>query len=225
MSEQIRQESPLVRFNLSERAKKSQPGKAGVQVAERPFLGHINLRGNPDDEAFLKAVEGALGCGLPVEPNTVTEGNGLVVCWLCPDEWLVVTPGEREAEVAKALRSALGDMFAAVTEVSSGQIVLVLSGSHARDLLAKGCTLDLHPRVFGPGRCAQSVLGKVGILLRQVDESPSYEIVVRRSFADWLWLWLEQEVEEYGLAVVAPPKVEAKSVEAAVSGQRAKGKA
>lgn len=220
MSDQIRLESPLVRFNLTERANKSQPGKAGVQVAERAFLGHINLRGNSGDQSFVNAVEGALGFGLPVEPNTVAEGNGLVAYWLCPDEWLVVTPGDREAEVVKALRSALSDVFAAVTETSSGQTVIILSGPHARDLLAKGCTLDLHPRVFGTGRCAQSLLSKAGILIRQLDESPSYEIIVRRSFADYLMQWMELEAKEYGLAVVAPP--EAKPGEAAVSARKAK---
>jgi sarcosine oxidase subunit gamma len=204
MSDQIRLESPLVRFNLTERAKKSQPGKAGVKVAERPFLGHINLRGNPNDQAFVKAVEGALGFGLPLEPNTIAEGNGLVAYWLCPDEWLVVAPGEREADLAKGLRSALSDVFSAVTETSGAQTVIVLSGPHAWDLLAKGCTLDLHPRAFGPGRCAQSLLAKAGIIIRQLDESPSYEIIVRRSFADYLWQWMELETKEYGLSVVAP---------------------
>ena len=72
-----------------------------------------------------------------------------------------------------------------------------------RELLAKGCPLDLHPRAFDVGQCAQSHLAKAPILIRQLDREPSFEIVVRRSFADYFWLWLEDAAAEYGLAVDA----------------------
>jgi hypothetical protein len=54
------------------------------------------------------------------------------------------------------LRQALANCFAAVTEVSGGQTVILLRGDSVRDMLAKGCPLDLHARVFGIDRCAQS---------------------------------------------------------------------
>lgn len=93
----------------------------------------------------------------------------------------------------------------AATVVSGGQTVVRLAGSKVCDVLAKGCTLDFHPRVFKPGDCAQSTLGKAPITIRQIDEAPAYDIVVRRSFADYLWLWLQDGAKEYGLAVIAPP--------------------
>lgn len=190
MSESIRQESPLVRFGLPAQGAALSSAQAGVGATERPFMGHLNLRGNPDDPAFREAVQGVLGLELPLAPNTVTEHGERVAYWLGPDEWLLVTPGEREHDLAQALRAALADQFAAVTVVSGGQTVIVLEGERAREVLARGCTLDLHPRVFGPGRCAQSLLGKTPILIRQVNEKPRFELVVRRSFADYLWLWL-----------------------------------
>jgi sarcosine oxidase subunit gamma len=60
--------------------------------------------------------------------------------------------------------------------------------------------------MFGVDRCAQSHLAKAPILIRQVDESPSFEIVVRRSFADYLWVWLEDAASEYQLAIEAPTR-------------------
>ena len=187
MSESIHQESPLIRFDLAAQAATA---RTGISLTERAFLGHLNLRGNPDDPAFREAVQGVLGLELPLVPNTVTEDGELVAYWLGPDEWLLVTPGEREHDLAQALRAALADQFAAVTVVSGGQTVIVLEGERAREVLAHGCTLDLHPRVFGPGRCAQSLLGKAPILIRQVDDMPRFELVVRRSFADYVALWL-----------------------------------
>lgn len=201
MSEGIRRETPLVQFNAAELGVK-QPDGAGVQLLERPFLGHINLRGDSADETFLKAVEGVLGVGLPLEPNTVVENGELTAIWLGPNEWLLLMPPDQEAKMAQALQSALDDLFAAVTDVSGGQTVINIRGHHARDVLYKGCTIDLHPRVFGPGRCAQTHVAKALVLIRQLDDSPSFDLIVRRSFADYLALWLKDAAQEYGLAVI-----------------------
>jgi sarcosine oxidase subunit gamma len=196
MSEQhSRRESPLARFGLPARAQ-AQHASARVVCAERQFLGHINLRGNAKDPQFVAAVSGVVGTALPIVPNTVARGGDNVVCWLGPDEWLIITPTGREDAIARGLRAALDGIFAAVTEVSGGQTVLALRGDAVRDLVAKGCPLDLHPRSFGVDRCAQSHLAKAPILIRQVDEVPSFEIVVRRSFADYLWVWLEDAASE-----------------------------
>ena len=203
MSDEVRQESPLVEFLTADRTA-SRPVEASVELKERAFLGHLNLRGNPADHAFLDAVERVLGFGLLVEPNTVAESGELATLWLGPDEWLVLSPPGRETDLAGALHDALGDLFSAVTDVTGGQTVINISGCRARDVLAKGCTLDLHPRAFGPGRCAQTLVGKAMITVRQMDDSPSFDLIVRRSFADYLARWLEDAAREYGLAVIGP---------------------
>jgi len=199
----ILRESPLSRFELPRRAAGA-PGAAGVIARERAFLGHLNLRGDADDPRFAAAVGSALGVALPVAPNTVAEAPdaGLVVCWLGPDEWLVVCAGERGASIEGALRAALVGARSAVTDLSGGQTVIALRGAAVREVLAKGCPLDLHPRAFDAGRCAQSLLAKAPILIRQVDREPSFEVVVRRSFAGYLWTWLDDAAAEYGFAVM-----------------------
>ena len=201
MSDEVRQESPLVQFLTPERTDE-RPAEAGVELRERAFLGHLNLRGDPADQALLDAVQGVLGFGLPLEPNTVAEAGELATLWLGPDEWLVLTPPGREAGLAEALRDALSDLFAAVTDLTGGQTVINLRGANVRDVLAKGCTLDLHPRAFGPGRCAQTLVAKAMVTVRQLDESPSFDLIVRRSFADYLSHWLEDAAQQHGLAVI-----------------------
>lgn len=204
MSKSILKESPLVRFNLKA-GSASAAGKETIRVWENAFCTHINLRGDPADSRFLAAAEGVLGCGLPLQANTVSVVQETRVYWLGPNEWLIVTAGEQEAAIAQGLRSALDGLFHAVTEVGGGQTSIVLRGKNVHDLLAKGCPLDLHARAFGPGRCAQSHLAKAPILLRQIDDEPTFELVVRRSFSDYLWLWLQDAAAEFGLTVVAPP--------------------
>jgi sarcosine oxidase subunit gamma len=189
MHERVVSESPLVRFAAHTRA--TVIGDAAAIFSERPSLGHVNLRGDSRDDRFIVAVEATIGIGVPPAPNSFAEGAGNTVYWLGPNEWLIVTSRGREATIARELREALAGLFVAVTEVSGGQTVIVLRGRAVRDVLAKGCPLDLHPRAFGPGRCAQSHLAKAPILVRQVDAEPTFEIIVRRSFADYLWLWLD----------------------------------
>ena len=207
MSEKIRRESPLAQFNAIE-GRVSPSDGAGVELCEWPFLGHLNLRGDSSDEVFLKAVEGVVGVGLPLEPNMVAENRGLTALWLSPNEWLLLTPSGQETGIAEALRDALGDLFAAVTDVSGGQTVINIRGHHVRDVLNKGCTLDLHPRVFGSGQCAQSNIAKTVALIRPIasgDDLPSFDLIVRRSFAEYLGLWLKDAAQEYGVAVIAQP--------------------
>jgi sarcosine oxidase subunit gamma len=194
MSSEVRRKSPLLGFAAEANA------QSGVQISERPFHGHVNLRGNAGDDAFLKAVDGALGCSLPLIPNTVSHDAGLATLWLGPDEWLIITPTDGESAIVASMEGALGDMHSSITDQTGGQTIIRISGPSARDLLAKGCTLDLHPTVFGPGRCAQTLIAKAMATILYVDDAPTFDLVVRRSFAEYLYTWLQDAALEYGLA-------------------------
>ncbi|HJU23325.1 MAG TPA: sarcosine oxidase subunit gamma family protein [Casimicrobiaceae bacterium] len=148
------------------------------------------MRGDPRDRAFADAVARVLGAPLPTIPNTFAEGEGATLCWLSPDAWLVMMRRERLSGAIGALRQAFHATFATATDVSGGQTVLVLSGEHARDVLASGCPLDLRSHAVGTRWCAQSRIAKAPVLIRQADDLPTFEIVVRRSFADYLSTWL-----------------------------------
>lgn len=167
-------------------------------LAELTPPGQINLRGDVKDARFARAVGSVLGCLLPLNANTVQSATDVTVLWLGPDEWLVLTPPGDETALAAALRAALGDLHAAVTDVTGNRALFRLSGPDARLVLAKGCGLDLHPRAFTPGRCAQTILARAGVILRQVDEVPTYDILPRRSFGDYVWSWLCDAMAEYG---------------------------
>ncbi len=166
-----------------------------LKIEALPPLGHINLRGDPQDDKFLSAAADALGEQLPLAANTMLSG-GHRIYWLGPDEWLIVTALRDTAGLLDTLRGALAAQRAAITEVSGGQVVMRLAGARARDVLAKGCTIDFHPQVFQAGHCAQTALAKANVLIGLLDASPTYEIIVRRSFADYLERWLRHAARE-----------------------------
>jgi sarcosine oxidase subunit gamma len=74
--------------------------------------------------------------------------------------------------------------------------VLELTGTEARAVLAQSTSLDLRPRVFGPGRCAQTGLARVPVILQQIDAMPRFRIFVRTSFAPYVNEWLRSTIAE-----------------------------
>lgn len=168
-----------------------------IRLAELPFLAQVNLRLDPKGAA-ADAVGLALGVSLPVEPNTVVRSGELTVLWLGPDEWLVVGPPDTQRDVEQRIRAAAGDEHVAVTDVSAQRTTLLVSGARARDLLAHGCALDLHPRAFGSGRCAQTMLARAQVVLVARDEpGAGFWVLVRSSFAGYLTDWLLDAAAEY----------------------------
>ena len=83
-------------------------------------------------------------------------------------------------------------------DVRQQRTTLRLLGSRSRDVLAKGCALDLHPRAFVEGTTAQTMLGQAGVILLAVNGTgDDYRILVRSSFARYLADWLLDATGEY----------------------------
>ena len=200
MGERYRRRSALAHLGLEARASADAPD-AGVVIGECRIRGLLVLRGDAARSGFRNAVTAALGLEPVVEPLTVARKRDVSILWLGPDEWLVVTPDRRIERIEHALRDALDGLHAAVTDVSHSRTILALSGPAARAVLAKGCPLDFHPRVFGPGRCAQSRLAKCQVLIHQTSAEPAFEIYVHRSFAPYAWIWLEDAGREFGVRI------------------------
>ena len=115
--------------------------------------------------------------------------------WLGPEEWLVVGPPSSRATTLEALERAVGPEDGGAVDLSASRVLFELKGPRARDVLASCCALDLHPRVFGPGQCAQTLLAKAPVLLSQLDEAPTYRLFVRPSLASYVVSWLIDGIE------------------------------
>ncbi|ANS70399.1 sarcosine oxidase gamma subunit [Streptomyces lincolnensis] len=170
-----------------------------VRLAELPFLTQIDVRLDAKGAA-AEAVGLTLGLQLPLQPNTAVRAGELTALWLGPDEWLLVSPPGGRRDLENRIREAVAgdDEPVSVTDVSAQRTTLLVSGPRARDLLAHGCSLDLHPRAFGAGRCAQTTLGRAHVVLVARDEPRAgFWVLVRSSFAGYLTDWLLDAATEY----------------------------
>jgi sarcosine oxidase subunit gamma len=181
-------------------------GATGLVVRERFDLSLASViarRGEAD--ALLTLAKSAYGLDLPLVPRRVStllpDGRHMAFAWAGPAQWLAIRDGIGAFEVE--LVAALGTR-AMIAEQGDGRCVLRVSGPKARQVLAKGLPIDLDPRVFKPGDVALSVAAHVNVHLWQLDDAPTYEMSVMRSFAGSFWSWLEASAAEFGYEVADP---------------------
>lgn len=161
-----------------------------VRLTEEPPAGAMVLRLDAGDDGALQRAREALGVDLPLLPNTWHGSGDSAVLWQACDEWLVLTADGRQTEMAARLTQALAGWHSAVTDVSDLHAGFGIEGPAGRDLLRKGCAVDLHPRVFSTGQLALTALARVRVVLWQTGDAPAYRLRVERSHARYLWDWL-----------------------------------
>lgn len=185
---------------------------AAALLAERTHLGKIILRG--DAEIAAPAIKKIAGKELPVTPNTSSRSKSATILWLGPDEWLLLTQPGKEDALQDKLSKALSGTHHQIVNVTDQHTVITLSGDKAREMLMKLTTLDLHPSQFKPGNVAGSMFGNTVATLHMTSgdkkgEAPSFDLIVRRSFADYLWCALADAGREFGLPEQEPRMGEA----------------
>ena len=172
---------------LGDRMARGTVGFSDLSVTE-VLRGHLNLRADPEHVPLIDELESQLKIGLPRSPGTYEDVGPVRASWLGPGEWLINVPYGQQGVLETRLRHQTVGPFA-IADLSSGQTILRLSGPKCADILRKSCNYDTHPNVFGIGRCAQTYFAKAPILLARNDHD-TVDLTVRRSFGDYLWLWL-----------------------------------
>ena len=147
-----------------------------------------------------EACRRSFGVELPRVPRRV-EGRDIELLWTGPGQWMALLrrdlpPGELEARLAAVFAG-----LASVAEQSDGRSIIRVAGPKARDALAKGLPIDLHPRAFRPGDTALTVAALIGVQIWQVDDVPTYEIAVFRGFARSFWHFLTESAAEFGYEI------------------------
>lgn len=192
-------ESPLA-YSLQRSGAPAITSTSQVILRERPCLGHLILRGGAIvlDEALREV----LGLSLPSQPHGLNHDDSgeRSVQWLAPDEWLLIVPGGEEFSLESQLRDVLGDSHVSIVNVSGGQTVIDIEGEMARAVLMKSSHYDVHPSAFPVGKGVTTGFAKTSAILRRPSAS-RWELVIRRSFADYLYRWLLDAGEEYGIGV------------------------
>lgn len=152
-----------------------------------------------------KEVELAARCrqhfGLALSPGP-RRSAGREMAWIGtgPGAWLATREGGQH-DFVRTLKTALSDVVS-ISDQSDGYAVLRLSGTNARETLAKMLPIDLHPSVFPSGSVAVTQAGHIGTTVWRLEDSqqvgPVFEMAVYRSFARDFWQFLSESAAEFG---------------------------
>ncbi len=166
------------------------PADLAVEVIAEPLRGMITLRA----DLTAASTGAALGSVFGLETPTVrrfTENGDVRALWMAPDEVMIHCEYQQAGAKTAELSEALSTEHHLAVNVSDMRQVITLRGAGARQVLAKGAPVDLHPDSFGVGDLRRTLVGTVAAAFYQISDAPeTFEVFCFRSYAPYFYEWL-----------------------------------
>ena len=156
-----------------------------ARIEDTGLRGMVIVRGDLGAKALQDAVTAATGASFP-EPGKASEAGAAGLCWMAPDELLVIVPHAEAAATVGKIGEALTGTHHLVADLSDARSVFAVSGPGAREVLAKLTPADLHPDVFGPGQFRRTRLAQAAAAIWMRGED-RFEVFCSRSQATYVF--------------------------------------
>ncbi|MEX0328517.1 MAG: sarcosine oxidase subunit gamma [Ruegeria sp.] len=160
-----------------------------AKVEECGLQGMITLRGDLSDKVLAKAVKDATGQKVPGQREALVDGD-TGVCWMSPDELLVLVPYTEVEAKLSAMNNALSGTHALAVNVSDARAVFRVSGASAREVMGKVAPVDFSTDMFQPGQMRRSRLAQVAGAF-WMDDDQTFRVACFRSAADYAFKLLK----------------------------------
>jgi len=154
-----------------------------VSIREMGLQGMITLRGDLSAKPLRAICEAVTGQTFPAGKMAQVEG-GKGLCWMSPDEVLVLVPYEAATKTVSEIEAALKGTYFLAANVSDARALIRVEGPYAREVIAKLAPIDLHPSAFGPRDFRRSRLGQVAAAFWMQDED-TIDVICFRSVAEY----------------------------------------
>lgn len=138
--------------------------------------------------ALAALAQRRLGVAMPPPGKWIAAGGLTFIC-TAPEQWLVLQDHD-DGTLFGTLAAAMEEQ-ALLIELSGSRVAVRVSGPGAREALAKGLPIDLHPCAMRPGDAAATVAAHLSVLVWQVDDAPTYDLMCASSFSGSFHRWLE----------------------------------
>jgi sarcosine oxidase subunit gamma len=146
----------------------------------------IELAALRDRTHVLRALGARRGLNFP-EFGRIARARDTLVLGTRPERWLVLAaPGPPGAALSLWREPCAG--CAAAVDLSCAFTALYIAGPAVREVLARGCRLDLHEEAFASGSVASTLIAQVAVTLAALPAgwlllTPS---TTARHFREWL---------------------------------------
>lgn len=169
---------------------------AGITCVARPFTCVAQLFASAGKQtALVKQLK------TNATPGKASETVDFTALPLAPGQWMLIAKKDDPKFITGLAMRIAGLGY--VSEQSDSRICIRVSGPKARELMSRGCRLDLHPDGTGKGFCAQTPMAQIGVLLHQIDDAPVYDLYVYSGFARSFWHWLTETAKQFDKETVA----------------------
>ena len=145
--------------------------------------------------ADLERIAAGRGATLPAFGRALLAADRAAIC-VRPARWLLLSSPAAPGSSAAAWADACAGRGVAV-DLSSGLVALDLAGPAVREVLARGCRLDLDPSMFPPGRAAATIMAQVSVIL--VATRAGVLLLTPSTTARHFIEWLEHTAAPFGV--------------------------
>ncbi|QPC94276.1 sarcosine oxidase subunit gamma [Mesorhizobium sp. INR15] len=177
-------------------------GEAGVSLTEIRNFDLVQAMARRGKSAeMVKAAQGRFGVAAPETPKAINVADATLI-WSGPDQFFVLSKGGRHGI------DALGQMFslsASLSDQSHARVLISISGTKSRAMLAKLSSIDLHAAAFAIGAAATTSMDHTSVTLWRgndgVDGQAVFNLLVFATFGESLWHMMLDAGAEYGIDI------------------------
>lgn len=156
-----------------------------ASISEAPLQGMITLRGDLTASAVIKAATEATGQDVPEPGRAQCDGN-TGICWMSPDEFLVLCPYADVGQTLEKMQAALAKTHSLAVDVSDARALFRVEGGGARDVMAKLAPVDVRPSAFQPGMFRRTRMAQVAAAF-WMGQDGAFHVVCFRSNAQYMF--------------------------------------
>lgn len=156
-----------------------------VTVRENGLQGMITLRCDLTTKPLRALCKSTFGMAIPDQGGIHAMGEKKL-CWMSPDELLLLVPYTDVATTILAIDKALKGKHYLAENVSDARALITVKGAFAREVIAKLAPVDLHPDSFQPGMIRRTHLGQVAAAFWMQDDQ-TFQVICFRSVAGYVF--------------------------------------
>jgi len=156
-----------------------------VTVEEAGLRGMIILRGDLGNAKLRKICKAVTGVAVPDVNRAAVQGEA-GICWMSPDELLLLVPYADAAKAVAQIDKALAGTHYLAENVSDARAQIRVAGPYAREVIAKLAPVDLHEDAFGSGDFRRTHLGQAAAAF-WMNDSHDFEVICFRSVAEYVF--------------------------------------
>jgi sarcosine oxidase, subunit gamma len=159
----------------------------------------LELGARREGAESLRADFAAQGTQLPGPGGLQRAAHGLVLA-VRPQRWLLLLPPAASGGAAAQWRERTAGC-AFTVELSAGLRAFFVSGPATREVLARGCRLDLADGRFPPGSAAATVIAQLAVIIAALPRG--LLLLTPASTARHFAEWLRGAAQPFGLSEAA----------------------